>query len=106
MPQPSTPAPEIPELDIASFVLAGAAEHPDKPALIDGPSGRSLTYGELDAATAKLAGALASRGIGKGDSVSVYMPNLPETFVAFFAILKIGPAEERKITALVKQAVS
>jgi acyl-CoA synthetase (AMP-forming)/AMP-acid ligase II len=90
MPQPSTPAPEIPELDIASFVLARAAEHPDKPALIDGPSGRSLTYGELDAATAKLAGALAARGIGKGDSVSVYMPNLPEYAIVFHGVIRAG----------------
>ena len=29
-------------------------------------------------------------GIGSGDVVAIYMPNLPETFIAFFAILKLG----------------
>ena len=34
---------EVPEADVASFVLEGAAERPDEPALIDGPSGRVPT---------------------------------------------------------------
>ena len=41
------PPPEIPDLDITSFVLEHAAEHGDKPALIDGPSGRELSYAAL-----------------------------------------------------------
>jgi acyl-CoA synthetase (AMP-forming)/AMP-acid ligase II len=83
-------APEIPDVDISSFVLATAAEHADKAALIDGPSGRTITYGELDAATAALAGALVQRGIAKGDEVAVYMPNLPEYAVVFHGISRAG----------------
>ena len=90
MPQPSTPAPEIPDVDIATFVLEHAGERGDKPALIDGPSGRTITYGELDSATAKLADALSERGIGKGDSVSIYMPNLPEYAIAFHGVIRAG----------------
>ena len=88
MPDPVAPA--IPDVDISSFVLGRAAEHPDKPALIDGPSGRVLTFGELDAASAALAGALVSRGIGKGDAVCVYMPNLPEYAVVFHGVNRAG----------------
>ncbi len=88
MPEPVAPA--IPDLDISSFVLGAAAEHPDKPALIDGPTGRVLTFGELDAASAALAGALAGRGIGKGDAVCVYMPNLPEYAVVFHGVNRAG----------------
>lgn len=51
---------------------------------------RRLTYAEFDAEVCRLAGALRAQGIGRGDVVGIYMPNLPETFVAFFAILKIG----------------
>ncbi|MCB1474458.1 MAG: AMP-binding protein [Rhodobiaceae bacterium] len=51
---------------------------------------RSLTYRELDAEVCRLAGAMKSLGIGKGDVVGIYMPNLPETFIAFFAVIKIG----------------
>ncbi len=51
---------------------------------------RSLSYREFDAEVCRLSGALRAQGIGKGDVVGIYMPNIPETFVAFFAILKIG----------------
>jgi acetyl-CoA synthetase len=51
---------------------------------------RSLTYAEFDAEVCRLAGALEALGVQRGDRVGLYMPNLPETFVAFFAVLKIG----------------
>jgi acetyl-CoA synthetase len=51
---------------------------------------RQLTYRELDREVARLAQALRKLGIGRGDVVAIYMPNLPETFVTFFAILKLG----------------
>ena len=86
----AAPAPEIPDQDIATFVLGAAAEHPDKPALIDGPSGRTITYGQLDSLSGALAGALAERGIGKGDSVCIYMPNLPEYAVIFHGVIRAG----------------
>jgi acetyl-CoA synthetase len=56
----------------------------------DGAERRALTYAELDAQVCRLAGALRGLGIGRGDVVALYMPNLPETYVAFFAVLKIG----------------
>ncbi|TFG72349.1 MAG: 4-coumarate--CoA ligase family protein, partial [Solirubrobacterales bacterium] len=85
-----TSAPEIPDLDISAFVLARAAEHPDKPALVDGPSGRTITYGQLEAMSGTLAGALAARGIGRGDAVCIYMPNLPEYAVVFHGVTRAG----------------
>jgi acyl-CoA synthetase (AMP-forming)/AMP-acid ligase II len=84
------PAPEIPDVDVTSFVLETAGEHADKAALIDGPSGRTITFGELDAATGALAGALAERGIAKGDEIGIYMPNLPEYAVVFHGICRAG----------------
>ena len=51
---------------------------------------RTLTYREFADDVDRLALALRKLGIGKGDVVAIYMPNLPETFAAFFAILKIG----------------
>lgn len=51
---------------------------------------RKLTYRELDREVGRLAQALRGLGIGRGDVVAIYMPSLPETFVAFFAILKLG----------------
>jgi acyl-CoA synthetase (AMP-forming)/AMP-acid ligase II len=89
MPAPQPP-PEIPDTDISSFVLAGAGKHADKPALIDGPTGRTITYAQLDAMTGALAGALAARGLAKGDAVCIYMPNLPEYAVVFHGVSRAG----------------
>ena len=43
------PFPElaIPEIPLTPFVFQNAKEHADKPALIDGPTGRTITYSEL-----------------------------------------------------------
>ena len=41
------PAPEIPDVDLATFTLARAAELGDKPALIDGPTGRTISFAEF-----------------------------------------------------------
>jgi len=51
---------------------------------------RRFTYREFDAEVCRLAAALTALGIGKGDMVGIYMPNLPETYIAFFAVIKIG----------------
>jgi len=51
---------------------------------------RTLTYAQFDAEVCRLAAALQSLGVQRGDRVGLYMPNLPETFIAFFAALKIG----------------
>src|SRR5438093_7756597 len=59
-----------------------------KPALIHGD--RVVTYAELDAASDRLAGALARRGIASGDRVTLFMPNSIEFVIAFYATLKAG----------------
>jgi hypothetical protein len=38
---------EIPEVPLAPFVLERAQQFPDRPALIDGTTGRTITYGQL-----------------------------------------------------------
>ena len=89
MTAPETPAaPEIPDVDLATFTLAGAADFGDRPALIDGPTGRTISFAELAQQVDALAGALAARGIGHGDVVAIYMPNLPEYAVVFHGVLR------------------
>ena len=51
---------EIPDVPLSEIVLGRANDLADKPAIIDGPTGRVLTYGELDEAVRRLAGALAA----------------------------------------------
>src|SRR5712692_1717937 len=76
---------EIPAMPITEFVFARAAERGDKPAIIDGPSGRTLTYAELVEAIRRTAAGLAARGFSKGDVLGVYSPNVPDYAVAFHA---------------------
>ncbi len=49
-----------------------------------------VTYAQLQAQTARLAGALAARGLGTGDRVIIYMPMVPEALVAMLACARIG----------------
>jgi acetyl-CoA synthetase len=51
---------------------------------------RRLTYRDLDRETSRLANALRSLGVQKGDRVGIFLPMLPETFLATLACGKIG----------------
>jgi acyl-CoA synthetase (AMP-forming)/AMP-acid ligase II len=82
------PAPEIPDVDLATFTLSRAVELGDKPALIDGPSGREISFADFATRVEALAGALAARGVGHGDVVAIYMPNLPEYAVIFHGVMR------------------
>ncbi|MYI70126.1 MAG: propionyl-CoA synthetase, partial [Boseongicola sp. SB0673_bin_14] len=49
-----------------------------------------ITYAELRDRVARLAGALASKGVSKGDRVVIYMPMIPEALVAMLACARLG----------------
>lgn len=50
---------EIPSLPLPEFLLAGAVDRADEPALVDGPSGRVTSHGELAVAVRRVAAGLA-----------------------------------------------
>jgi acyl-CoA synthetase (AMP-forming)/AMP-acid ligase II len=81
---------EIPDLSLTEYVLAGGAGQPDKPALIDGASGRVMTYGELEDGIRSLAGGLAAAGFGRGDVLALMAPNSPEYAVVFHGAALAG----------------
>jgi acetoacetyl-CoA synthetase len=49
-----------------------------------------ITWGELTAEVARAAGGLRALGVQRGDRVVAYMPNIPETLIAFLAVASIG----------------
>ncbi len=51
---------------------------------------KKITYRELQALTARCAGALLAMGVKKGDTVIIYMPMVPEAVVAMLACARIG----------------
>ena len=54
--------------------------------------GRSLSYGELDEASNRLAHLLSGQGAGPGESVALLVPRSAEAVVAIMAVLKTGAA--------------
>ncbi len=51
---------------------------------------KSFTYRALRDDVAKLAGAIAAQGVGKGDRVILYMPMIPEAVMAMLACARLG----------------
>ncbi|MBT3016270.1 MAG: propionyl-CoA synthetase [Candidatus Thiodiazotropha sp. (ex Clathrolucina costata)] len=51
---------------------------------------RTYSYSELRDTVARLAGVIASHGVGKGDRVIIYMPMIPEAAIAMLACARIG----------------
>ncbi len=49
-----------------------------------------LSWGELERQVAEVAEGMRSLGVGVGDRVAAYMPNVPETLIAFLACASIG----------------
>lgn len=80
----------IPDQPLTDFVLKTAMAHPEKPALIDGPSGRAYTYGQLTGAIQRVAGALVARGLQRGDVFAIMLPNVPEFAIAFYGVAAAG----------------
>jgi len=80
----------IPEIPLTPFVLQRAAALGNKPALIEGPSGRVITYAQLADAIRHVAASLARRGFKKGDVFGILSPNIPEFAIAFYAVASLG----------------
>jgi acetoacetyl-CoA synthetase len=85
------------ELNYAENMLLGptslAARDPDQVAVLHSSELRGLdelTWGELSRRVAAAAGGLRSLGVGRGDRVVAYMPNIPETLIAFLATAALG----------------
>jgi acyl-CoA synthetase (AMP-forming)/AMP-acid ligase II len=76
--------------NLRELLEARAAETPEKVFLFSEADGRSYTYREFDAAVNRAANLLAASGIGKGDVVSMLLPNSSEYVIAYFACFKLG----------------
>jgi acyl-CoA synthetase (AMP-forming)/AMP-acid ligase II len=83
---------EVGGATVPAFVLQHAARLGGKPALVDGPTGRTLTYGQLAAGVERVAAGLAARGFGQGDVLALYSPNLPEYALAAYGAMAAGGA--------------
>jgi len=73
---------------LLDIVTASAQDYPDAPALQF--FGRTMSYRQLVEAIDRVAAGLRERGVGKGDTVAIVLPNCPQHIIAFYAILRLG----------------
>lgn len=65
-----------------------ARNYPDQVALV--MMGKKITYRDLDALVNRFAAALQELGIKKGDKVAILLPNIPQGFIATYAVFRLG----------------
>ncbi len=76
------------ERPLPSFLERNARDHADATALIF--LNCRLSYRQLEADVNRLATSLAALGVERGSRVAIHLPNLPQTVVAFYAVLSLG----------------
>src|SRR6266446_4369308 len=98
---PTLPDGKVPE-NLRELLESRVEATPDKNFLFAEVHGRSFTYREFDEMVNRTANMLLSHGIGKGDAVSLLMPNSAEYIIAYFACWKLG-ALAGPINSLLKE---
>lgn len=80
----------VPTFEKPLFALldAAAERYPERKALIF--QNTSLSYAQLQKRAEVFAASLRLMGVNPGDRVAVMLPNLPQTVIAFWGILKAG----------------
>src|SRR5712691_5865381 len=80
----------IPEVSLTDFIFQSANGIQDKPALIEGLSGRAWTYAQLANSVRRTAASMAKKGFRKGDVFGIFSTNCPEYAIAFHAVAMLG----------------
>jgi acetoacetyl-CoA synthetase len=78
------------ELNYAEHALRRRDDHPAVVFKSEIRPSSTLTYADLYSQVAAVAAGLRRLGVGRGDRVVAYMPNIPQTLVAFLAVSSIG----------------
>ncbi|HLC35183.1 MAG TPA: alpha/beta fold hydrolase [Anaerolineales bacterium] len=78
----------VPDVPLQRFLQSSARRFPRRRAIVF--EGGGMSYRRLDQESDRLAQALARLGIGPGRRVMILLPNLPQTVVTFFGVLKAG----------------
>jgi PAS domain S-box-containing protein len=80
----------VPNTPLTPFVFAQAHRWMTKPALIDGVSGRTVSYGDLITSADEIARGFIATGLRKGDVCAVFSPNEPEFASIFYGVIQAG----------------
>lgn len=80
----------IPSVTLPELVRQRARERPTKTAVVEAASGRSYTYGELDRLIGRFSAGLTSEGFRPGDTLVMFVPNVPEWPIAALGTMNAG----------------
>ncbi|ARZ69750.1 AMP-dependent synthetase [Streptomyces albireticuli] len=83
---------DLPGRPLDEYILDGASERGDHPALVDAVSGRTITYTELAGLVDSVAAGLADAGLKPGEVLAVYSPNSLFYPVVCLAAARAGAA--------------
>jgi len=79
---------QYPETPLHELLETAAEKHPTHPAIHF--MGKTLTYQELSETVDHFATALTKLNVKQGDRVAIYLPNMPQYIITFYATSKIG----------------
>jgi long-chain acyl-CoA synthetase len=86
---PAVPAQvDFEDLSVAQLLERSAERFPDRTALIFGNA--RMNYARLLDQVRRLSAALAGLGVARDSRVAIHMPNLPQTVIAYYAVLSCG----------------
>lgn len=79
---------DVPDLTLPQTLQRTAAAWPGQTATVF--EGATLSFRELSMAADRLAASLVRLGLKSGDRVAIQLPNLPQTVIAYFGVLRAG----------------
>lgn len=79
---------DVEEKTVTRYLEDSADRYPENTALVF--ENCRLTYRQLDSQVSSFANALADMGVGMDSRVAIQLPNLPQTIIAYYAVLKLG----------------
>jgi acyl-coenzyme A synthetase/AMP-(fatty) acid ligase len=75
---------------LRDWIFRAAWRDPDKPWIVSAADGRTITYGQLQDLTRRMASVLQARGIGRNDRVALLANNSIEHLVCYFGVMAYG----------------
>lgn len=79
---------EMPAPEVSTLLAVWAAQTPDAPALLHG--GRAISFADFYEQSLRAAQGLADLGVGPGDRVALWLPNVPAYPILYFACARLG----------------
>ncbi len=98
-----------PDRTVDAYLAEHIARQPERTAVVsyraDGRAPRRFSYRELGGMVDRAAGALRERGVGRGDVVSIQLPNCWEFVVVALACIRLGAAANPMVPILREREV-